>query len=104
MVVETIPNYISFLELEDSRRNASQAWWFAVLAIVVSMLLAGFQIYIQIAGEIKLDVGQFNQLVQTSASVGNNQVKQLEAINLKLEKTNEGFKEINMKPTPKPKL
>jgi hypothetical protein len=101
LTIDTLPMYIGFRELDealkgakDAQREAITARRIAIIAIVISAVLALIQVYFQINGEMQLDAGQVRQLVQASESIEKSQATRLDAINNKVEETNKALLEM----------
>jgi hypothetical protein len=101
LTLDTLPMYIGFRELDealkgarDAQREATTARRIAIMAIVISAVLALIQVYFQINGEMKIDAGQVRQLVQASESIERSQAVRLEAISSKVEEANKALLEM----------
>lgn len=106
LTLETLPMYIGFRELDealrggkDAQREATTARRIAIVAIVISAVLALIQVYFQINGEMKLDAGQVRQIVQASESIEKSQATRLEAIGSKVEEANKALLEMKQTQT-----
>jgi hypothetical protein len=104
--VDTLPKYIAFREFEEAvisateaKAEAKTARTLAVVAIVLSAALALLQFYFQVAGTLKLDAGQVNQLVQASQSIEKSESNRLDALNSKLDETNKALLRLDQNQT-----
>jgi len=79
---------------KDAQHEATTARRIAVIAIVISAVLALIQVYFQINGELKLEAGQINQLVEATQSIEKSQTSRLDTLNSKVEETNKALLEL----------
>jgi len=101
LTLETLPTYIQFRELDEALKGAKDAQHeakiarrTAIVAIVISAVLALIQVYFQINGDLKIEAGQVHQLVEASQSIEKSQVTRLDTLNSKVEETNKTLLEL----------
>jgi hypothetical protein len=101
LTLNTLPTYIQFRELDEALKGAKDAQHeakiarrTAIIAIVISAVLALIQVYFQINGVLKIETGQVRQLVEASQSIEKGQATRLDTLNSKVEETNKALLEL----------